>query len=216
MTDKITIVLADDHPLTREGMKAFLTAIKDFSVVGEYADGEAAWEGIQALCPQVALLDIRMPKLDGVSLARKIQAAKLNVRTLMLTSYDAQQYVIASLRAGASGYVLKTIAPDSLAHAIRTVAKGGVYLDSEVSSMVNKDFPPESVSAREREVLTFAAQGLSGKEIADRLYISERTVQTHLASIYDKLGAKNKTEAMLLAIKYGLVTLDELITENTD
>lgn len=216
MTDKITIVLADDHPLTREGMKAFLTAIKDFSVVGEYADGEAAWEGIQALCPQVALLDIRMPKLDGVSLARKIQAAKLNVRTLMLTSYDAQQYVIASLRAGASGYVLKTIAPDSLAHAIRTVAKGGVYLDSEVSSMVNKDFPPESVSAREREVLTFAAQGLSGKEIADRLYISERTVQTHLASIYDKLGAKNKTEAMLLAIKYGLVTLDELITENAD
>ena len=216
MTDKITIVLADDHPLTREGMKAFLTANKDFSVVGEYADGEAAWEGIQALRPQVALLDIRMPKLDGVSLARKIQEAKLSVRTLMLTSYDAQQYVIASLRAGASGYVLKTIAPDSLAHAIRTVAKGGVYLDSEVSSMVNKDFPPETVSAREREVMTLAAQGLSGKEIADRLYISERTVHTHLASVYDKLGAKNKTEAMLLAIKYGLITLDELITENAE
>ncbi|MDO4953190.1 MAG: response regulator transcription factor [Synergistaceae bacterium] len=216
MTDKITIVLADDHPLTREGMKAFLTAIDDFSVVGEYADGEEAWEGIQALRPQVALLDIRMPKLDGVSLARKIQAAKFNVKTLMLTSYDAQQYVIASLRAGASGYVLKTIAPDSLAHAIRTVAKGGVYLDSEVSSMVNKNFPPESVSTREREVMTLAAQGLSGKEIADRLYISERTVQTHLASIYDKLGAKNKTEAMLLAIKYGIVTLDELMANNSE
>ena len=214
MTEKITIILADDHPLTREGMKAFLTSVDDFAVVGEYADGEAAWEGIQKLQPDVALLDIRMPKLDGVSLARKIQEAKLSVKPLMLTSYDAQQYVIASLRSGARGYVLKTIAPDALAHAIRTVAKGGIYLDSEVSAAVNKDnFPPDSVSSREREVLKLAAQGLSGKEIADRLYISERTVQTHLASIYDKLGAKNKTEAMLRAIKYGMVTLDELIAE---
>ncbi len=214
MADKITIVLADDHPLTREGMKTFLNAIPDFSVIGEYADGEAAWQGIKTLQPQVALLDIRMPKLDGVSLAREIQEAKLNVRTLMLTSYDAQQYVIASLRAGARGYVLKTVDPDSLAYAIRTVAKGGVYLDSEVSAAVNKDnFPADAVSSREREVLKLAAIGLSGKEIASRLYISERTVQTHLASIYDKLGAKNKTEAMLLAIKYGMVTLDELIAE---
>jgi DNA-binding NarL/FixJ family response regulator len=154
-----------------------------------------------------------MPGIDGVALARKIKEASLPVASLMLTSYDAQQYVMASLRAGARGYVLKTASMETLSKAIRIVARGGFYLDSEVANAVEQegDFVPEPVSVREREVLLLAARGLSGKEIATQLFISERTVQTHLASIYDKLGAKNKTEAMLLSLKYGIVTLEELL-----
>ena len=209
----ISLILADDHPLTREGMKAYLAKEADFNILGSYADGESAWAGILQLKPQAALLDIRMPGIDGVALARKIKDASLPVASLMLTSYDAQQYVMASLRAGARGYVLKTASMDTLSKAIRIVARGGFYLDSEVANAVEQegDFVPEPVSVREREVLLLAARGLSGKEIATQLFISERTVQTHLASIYDKLGAKNKTEAMLLSLKYGIVTLEELL-----
>lgn len=209
----ISLVLADDHPLTREGMKGYLAKEPDFHIIGEYSDGESAWEGIQQYKPQVALLDIRMPGLDGVALARKIKEAGLPTVPLMLTSYDAQQYVMASLRAGARGYVLKTGSKETLSKAIRIVARGGFYLDADVANAVEEegDFVPEPVSVREREVLLLAARGLSGKEIASQLFISERTVQTHLASIYDKLGAKNKTEAMLLSLKYGIVTLEELL-----
>ncbi|MDR1885570.1 MAG: response regulator transcription factor, partial [Synergistaceae bacterium] len=197
----INLILADDHPLTRAGLMAYLAKEQDFNVVGEYSDGEAAMAGIRALKPQVALLDIRMPGLDGVTIIRKIKEEGLPVISLMLTSYDAQQYVLSSLRAGARGYVLKSSTADTLSHAIRIVARGGLYLDSEVARTVEEgeNMSPEPISAREREVLLLAAKGLSGKEIASQLFISERTVQTHLASIYDKLGARNKTESMLLA-----------------
>lgn len=209
----ISLILADDHPLTRAGLMAYLAKEQDFNVLGEFADGESAWNGIKELKPQVALLDIRMPGLDGVSITRKIKEEALPVVPLMLTSYDAQQYVLSSLRAGARGYVLKSSTADTLARAIRIVARGGLYLDSEVASTVEEgeNMSPEPISAREREVLLLAAKGLSGKEIASQLFISERTVQTHLASIYDKLGARNKTESMLLALKYGVVMLEELL-----
>ena len=180
-------------------------------LVGEASDGEEALERIRALTPDVALMDIRMPKEDGVSVVRRMKEEGLRTSALMLTSYDAQQYVVASLRCGAKGYVLKTATPEELASAIRVVFVGGVYLDREVSRNIDGDFSPEELSVREREVLLLAAKGLSSKEAAKELFISDRTVQTHLASIYDKLGAKNKTEAMLLALKYGIVTLEDLL-----
>ncbi len=208
----IRVILADDHPLTRAGLKAYLDSEKEIQLVGEAEDGEKAWDMIRELDPDVVLLDIRMPKLDGVSVARMIREAGLSVGIVMLTSYDAQQYVMASLRSGARGFVLKTAPPDELTRAIKTVSNGGLFLDSEVAGAVGEnDLMPESISAREREVLLFAARGFSSKEVASRLYISERTVQTHLASIYDKLGARNKTESLLLALKYGVVTLEELL-----
>ncbi|KUK39308.1 MAG: hypothetical protein PWR28_1270 [Synergistaceae bacterium] len=208
----IRVILADDHPLTREGLRSYLEHESDIQLVGEAADGIAAWDLIERELPDVALLDIRMPGEDGISLARKVRERKLPVAVLMLTTYDAQQYVLAALRAGAKGYVLKTATPDDLIQAIRTVASGGVYLDREVSSSVKAvDFMPESLSPREQEVLLLAGRGLSSKEVASQLIISERTVQTHLASIYDKLGARNKTEALLLALKYGVVTLEDLL-----
>jgi DNA-binding NarL/FixJ family response regulator len=208
----IRAILADDHPLTREGLRSYLEHESNIQLVGEAADGIAAWDLIERELPDVALLDIRMPGEDGISLARKVRERKLPVAVLMLTTYDAQQYVLAALRAGAKGYVLKTATPDDLIQAIRTVASGGVYLDREVSSSVKAvDFMPESLSPREQEVLLLAGRGLSSKEVASQLIISERTVQTHLASIYDKLGARNKTEALLLALKYGVVTLEDLL-----
>lgn len=209
----ISIILADDHPLTREGIKGYLSKEPDFNIVGEYADGNATWAGIQTHRPQIALLDIRMPGLDGIALARKVKEAGIPTASLMLTSYDSNQYVMAALRADARGYVLKTATMDTLSRAIRIAARGGFYLDSDVANAVEdgEDFVPEPVSVREREVLLLAARGLSGKEIATQLFISERTVQTHLASIYNKLGAKNKTEAMLLSLKYGIVTMEELL-----
>jgi DNA-binding NarL/FixJ family response regulator len=167
---------------------------------------------IRELEPDVVLLDIRMPKMDGVTVARMIKESGIEVNIIMLTSYDAQQYVLASLRNGAKGFILKTAPPDELARAIMVVSKGGLFLDSEVAGAVGEDeLMPETISAREREVLLLAARGFSSKEVASKLFISERTVQTHLASIYDKLGARNKTESLLLALKYGVVTLEELL-----
>lgn len=184
----------------------------DFEIVGEASDGIEAWRVIREIEPDVALVDIRMPGEDGVGLVRRVKESGLAVNSLMLTSYDAQQYVMASLRAGAKGYILKTASPEELSRAIRTVARGGIYLDAEVSQVVGgQEIVPESLSNREREVLILTSKGLSSKETAARLFISERTVQTHLASVYDKLGARNKTEAMLLALKYGVMTLEELL-----
>jgi DNA-binding NarL/FixJ family response regulator len=208
----IRIVLADDHPLTRVGLRDYLLKEEDFELVGEASDGIEAGRLIESKKPDVALLDIRMPGESGVSLARKVRDLSPSTAVIMLTSYDAQQYVLSSLKAGAKGFVLKTTTPEDLARAIRIVASGGLYLDSEVSqAMEGPGFSPENLSSREREVLVEAARGLSSKEIAGKLYISERTVQTHLGSIYDKLGARNKTEAMLLALKYGVVSLEELL-----
>jgi DNA-binding NarL/FixJ family response regulator len=210
----IKIVLADDHPLTRAGIAEYLKRENSLELLGEAEDGLKAWQLIQELKPDVALLDIRMPGLDGVAVAQKVKEGGLPTATIMLTSYDAQQYVMASLRAGARGFVLKTVSPKELTAAIATVARGGLYLDPEVASVMGeREFDPEQLSTREREVLVLAAKGLSSKEVAGKLFISERTVQTHLASIYDKLGSKNKTEALLLALKYGVVTLEELLED---
>jgi DNA-binding NarL/FixJ family response regulator len=208
----IRVFIADDHPMTRAGLVATLEREPDFEIVGEASDGIEAWRVIREVTPDVALVDIRMPGEDGVGLVRRVKDSGLAVSSLMLTSYDAQQYVTASLRAGAKGYILKTASPEELARAIRTVAKGGIYLDAEVSRVVGgQEIVPESLSNREREVLILTSKGLSSKETAARLFISERTVQTHLASVYDKLGARNKTEALLLALKYGVMTLEELL-----
>ena len=210
-------VIVEDELLARCGIRSMVEGASEqvevLAAVSNGRDALALFEALPSARPDILITDLRMPGIDGVALARKIKDSGLPTSSLMLTSYDAQQYVMASLRAGARGYVLKTASMETLSKAIRIVARGGFYLDSEVANAVEEEgeFVPEPVSVREREVLLLAARGLSGKEIATQLFISERTVQTHLASIYDKLGAKNKTEAMLLSLKYGIVTLEELL-----
>ncbi len=206
----IRILLADDHPLTRAGLSAWLKDEPDFELVAEAEDGDAAWRAVCDVAPDVALLDIEMPQANGIQVAERIREAKLPVRVVMLTAYRAQQYVMASLRAGATGFVLKSAPFDQIRAAIVAASEGRFYLDTSVSLSDAERFEPVELSPREKEVLLFTAQGLPGHKVAAELVITERTVQAHLASVYNKLGAKNKTEAILIALKRGILFLDEL------
>lgn len=206
----IKILLADDHPLTRAGLAAWIKDETDLELVAEAADGESAWKAMNELRPDVALLDIEMPNGNGIEIAERATKAKLPVAVLMLTAYKAQQYVMASLRAGATGFVLKTAPFEQLRAAILAASEGKFYLDTSVS-LAGADFAEaDELSPREREVLLRAAQGATGQKVASELCITERTVQAHLASVYNKLGARNKTEAILIALKRGIIFLDQL------
>lgn len=206
----IRILLADDHPLTRAGLAAWISEEPELELVAEANDGESAWQAINDLRPDVALLDIEMPNGNGIEIAERVGRAKLPTKILMLTAYRAQQYVMASLRAGSTGFVLKTAPFEQLRAAITAAAEGRLYIDASVS-LTGSDFrEPEELSPREKEVLLLTAQGMQGHRVAARLAITERTVQAHLASVYNKLGAKNKTEAILIALKRGIIFLDEL------
>ena len=205
----LRILLADDHPLTRSGLAAWLEAEEGVELVGQAADGESAWTMLLKTQPDLALLDIEMPNGSGIEIAERIMKRKLPTNVLMLTAYSAQQYVMASVRAGAKGFILKSAPFDQLRQAIADTSRGIFYLDPSVS-LVSDEAPAEELSEREKEVLILTAQGLPSSETARLLSITKRTVAAHLTSIYAKLGAKNKTEAILLALKRGVILLDQL------
>ncbi|MDR1020025.1 MAG: response regulator transcription factor [Synergistaceae bacterium] len=208
----VSIVIADDHPLTRSGLAEWIKRNPNFTLTAEVEDGKSAWAVIESERPDIALLDIQMPGENGIAVAQKIKDAGLPTRPIMLTSFNAQPYVMASLRAGATGFVLKTTAVRELEVAIRQVMSGGFYLDSHVASALgDSDETPEALSAREREVLLVTSKGFSIKEIAAKLNITERTVQAHLTSVYSKFGCRGKGEALLVALRYGIITLEELL-----
>ncbi len=208
----ISIVLADDHPLTRAGLAAMIAEEDGLTLLGEASDGKQAWDMIQNLKPDVALLDIRMPEMDGITVTRKVKEAKLPTKVIMLTAYDAQPYIAAALSAGARGFIVKTSAVMELTQALQSIVGGGIYLDSCIAEAVNaRPAQIESLSPREREVLLLSSKGLPVKEVAGKLFITERTVQAHLSSVYAKFGAKNKTEALIIALKNGVITVDELL-----
>lgn len=211
-----SIIIADDHPLTRSGLAEWIKKNPNFSLTAEVENGVDAWREISEKRPDVALLDIQMPGETGIAVAEKIKNAGLATKAIMLTSFNAQPYVMASLRAGAKGFVLKTTAVRELEHAVKQVMSGGFYLDSQVSGVISSsDRMPEALSAREREVLLVTSRGFSIKEIASRLSITERTVQAHLTSVYAKFGCRGKGEALLVALKNGIITLDELLEETS-
>ena len=211
-----SILIADDHPLTRSGLAEWIKKNENFTLTAEVEDGVEAWRVIKEKKPDIALLDIQMPGETGIAVAQRIKESGLPTKAIMLTSFNAQPYVMASLMAGAMGFVLKTTAVRELEVAVGQVMSGGFYLDSRVAGILSdKESVPETLSARELEVLLITSRGFSIKEIAAKLCITERTVQAHLTSVYAKFGCRSKGEALLVALKYGIITIDELLAETS-
>jgi DNA-binding NarL/FixJ family response regulator len=206
MAEAITILLADDHAVVRAGIRQFLESAADLRVVAEAGDGEQARRLIAAHRPDVAVLDIQMPRATGIEVARWTRAEFPTTGVLILTAYDDDPYVRAGLAAGANGYVLKTAAPAAMIRAVRDVYEGKQVLDPAVRARVvagAADFEP--LSERELEVLALAARGYTNKAISAQLFISDRTVQGHLAHVYAKLRANTRTEAVMRAVALGLI-----------
>lgn len=214
----IGVVLADDQALVRGGFRMILDTKADIEVLGEAADGREAVALVERLRPEVVLMDVRMPHVDGLEATRRIVASGSSARVIVLTTYDADEYVFAALRAGASGFMLKDVRPVELVDAIRVVAHGDALLapsvtrrllDRFVDSLPGPDapLPPDlgELTEREVEVLRLVALALSNAEIAKRLVLTEATVKTHVSSVLRKLGLRDRVQAVVLAYDVGLV-----------
>ncbi len=208
--DKIRILIADDHPVVREGLSGMLAGQPDFEVIGLAGDGDSAVKLHGSLAPDVTLMDLRMPGLDGVGAITAIKAQQPSSRIIVLTTYDSDADILHAIEAGATGYLLKDAPREELFHAIRAAAKGDSILASAVTArlMTRMRAPAEeNLSAREIEVLQLVARGVSNKEIGNNLHISTATVKTHLIHIYSKLGVGDRTAAVTSALEKGIITL---------
>jgi DNA-binding NarL/FixJ family response regulator len=213
----IRVLIVDDQELVRAGFRMILEAQGDIRVVAEAGDGEEALIAARNSRPDVVLMDIRMPRLDGVAATRRMNDAKV----IILTTFDHDEYVVEALRAGASGFLVKDAAPEELVHAVRVVAAGDALLspnvtrrllDGMMSRLGPRASPPDGFSAltdRERDVLRLMARGRSNTEIAAQLHVTEATVKTHVSHVLDKLGLRDRVQAVVLAYETGLVTPGE-------
>jgi DNA-binding NarL/FixJ family response regulator len=213
----IKLIVADDHALARGGLRAMLGAEEDLEVVGEAADGGEAVDLALELRPDVVVMDIRMPKVDGIEATRRLRAHNGAPNVLVLTTFDLDEYVYEALRAGAGGFMLKDAAPSQLAEAVRTVAAGEALLAPAVTRRLVERFvrrPPADrvaeqrfgeLTERELEVLKLIARGLSNAEIGAELFLSEATVKTHVTRILGKLGLRDRVQAVVLAYESGLI-----------
>ncbi len=214
----VRIVLADDHPIVREGLRTVLETQTDFEVVAEAANGEEAVQLVTALRPDILLLDLEMPLMDGVETIRRVRASRTGTilpRIIVFTAFDNDDRIVHALQAGANGYLLKGAPRDDIFNAIHITLAGGSLLQPIVASKLLSHAERsathvatiELLTERELEVLSLLAQGMPNKEIAGKLVISERTAKFHVSSIMGKLGATNRTEAVSLAAQKGIVTL---------
>ncbi|MFD7826437.1 response regulator [Kitasatospora sp. NPDC059803] len=211
MSDATTIrlLLVDDHPVVRDGLRGMFTAAPGFEVVGEAGDGAEALVLVAALRPDVVLMDLRMPRMDGVTAIREMAERGLPGRVLVLTTYDTDADVLPAVRAGATGYLLKDAAREELFHAVREAARGASVIAPTVAAkLLGQVRAPvrEPLSPRELEVLELVASGATNREAAARLFISEATVKTHLIHVYAKLDAKDRASAVAAAYNLGLLT----------
>ena len=219
----IRILIADDHQLLREGIRNFLSLEPDFEIVGEAANGEEAVTQAEALKPDVMLLDINMPKANGIEVASRLKAGCPEVRILALTIHDDQNYMMNMIQSGAAGYLLKDVEPAMMVQAIRRVAAGESYVEPSLTKklfqgITNREEhkpPPapgvmegDRLSAREIEVLRLIGKGMSNAEIARELYLSEKTVKNHLTNIFRKIDVTDRTQAVLFAIKHKIVNVE--------
>jgi NarL family two-component system response regulator LiaR len=219
---KIKILIADDHAVVRDGTRQILEQEDDMDVVAEAADGEEAVKLAGSTRPDVAIIDINMPHVDGIEATRRIKSLYPSVAVLILSAYDDDQFVFSLLEAGAAGYLLKSVRGRELIDAVRQVYAGESVLHPAIARKVlNRFVPPggkpaekkqpaEVLSEREREVMRLATRGLSNQEIADELFLSLRTVQAHLGHIFNKLQVSSRTEAVVRALKEGWVTLEDI------
>ena len=218
MTEMIRLLLVDDQRLMRDGLRILLELESDFEVIGEAEDGAQALESYQQLSPDVVLMDIRMPVMDGVEATRRLRESDPNSKVIILTTFDDNEYIFEGLRAGALGYLLKDVSGDELADAIHKVAAGGSMIEPSVARKVIAEFArlapatPEAVedlieplSEREIEILKLVSQGLTNKEIAAKLYLAEGTVKNYVTSILQKIGARDRTQAAIRARELGLL-----------
>jgi two-component system, NarL family, response regulator NreC len=216
MNGTIRVLLADDHTIVRQGVKMILSNEPDIEVVGEAEDGRAAVEMAKKLKPDVAVLDISMPGIDGIEATRQIKAALPNIHTLALTMHDDDTYVFQVLKAGGSGYVLKRAAASDLVQAIHAARRGKAFLYPALAKAVVADYLKrvesgegresyDGLTEREREVLTLVAEGATNHEISEKLYISIKTVQTHRTHIMEKLGLHDRTMLVRYAVRKGLI-----------
>jgi DNA-binding NarL/FixJ family response regulator len=211
----IRVLVADDQPLVRSGFRMVIEERPDLELVGEAADGAQALELTKQLDPDVILMDVRMPNLDGVEATRRLVAAGSRARILVLTTFDVDEYVFAAVRAGASGFLLKDVEPAELVDAIRVVAAGNSLFGPAATERLVTRFArePEPAAARalgdltdrEREILRLLASGLSNAELATRLHLSETTVKTHVSAVLRKLGVRDRVQAVIAAYEAGLV-----------
>lgn len=218
---KIKILIADDHAVVREGTRQILEQEPDLEVVAEAGDGEEATKLAGIHKPDVAIIDVAMPKVDGIVATRQIKALYPSIAVLILSAYDDDQFVFSLLEAGAAGYLLKTVRGRELVDAVRAVYAGESVLHPAIARKVLNRFvptpgkpvrqkPPEVLSERELDVLKLATGGLSNQDIADKLCLSLRTVQAHFSHIFNKLQVSSRTEAVVRALKEGWVTLDDV------
>jgi len=204
--EPIRVLVVDDHPVVRQGLRAFLDLQPDLEVVGEAADGTACVAEAERLRPDVVLLDLRMPDGDGLAALRVLAEAGNPARVLVITSFTDPGAVVPAIRAGAAGYVYKDVEPSALATAIRAVHAGHVLLNPDVAGLLAAGVSPApaKLTAREREVLAEVARGRSNREIAGALHLSEKTVKTHVSSVLAKLGLADRTQAALYAVRTGI------------
>ncbi len=216
----IRVLIADDHPIVRDGLRRLLSLDEDIEVVGEAGDGREVLERVQALEPDVLLLDLRMPNMDGLTALQTLQHTNRKTRVIVLTASEDKNEFVQAMKLGCSGIVLKQTAPDLIAKSIRKVHSGEIWLDSHTTAAVMRQFatPGEAMAAasggksrersplstREREIVALVAQGYKNKEMAEKMFISEQTVKNHLHNIFDKLGVSDRLELALYAIHKGL------------
>jgi DNA-binding NarL/FixJ family response regulator len=212
----VRVLLVDDQPLVREGFRRVIAGVPDLEVVGEAGDGADAVTQAASVAPDVVVMDIRMPRLDGLEATRRILAADPRVRVLVLTTFDLDEYVFGALRSGASGFLLKDAPLDDLVEAIRCAARGDGILSPAVTRRVIEEFartparplggdPLPTLSARERDVLRQVCEGLSNAEISARLHLSEATVKTHIRSMLAKLDLRDRTQLVIAAYESGFL-----------
>ena len=212
----IRVFLADDHPVVRQGLRTFLDSRDGIEVVGEAGDGRAALDEIRKLRPDLVLMDIRMPELDGISATREVLAAEPELKVVVLTTFEEDDYIFEALSAGASGFLLKRTKPEELIAAIHTVADGDSLLSPSVTRRVIDRMAGqpaaalsgaqlEALTPRERQVLELVGRGLSNQEIAEAFFIEESTVKTHVKRILMKLGLRDRVQAVILAYETGVI-----------